>query len=184
MTAGRRNEAGEQTRDNLKQAFLELYATKPIERISIREITDRAGYNRATFYLYFRDIYDLLSSIEDELLATIDAVVDTLLSKQDIYERMGSFLGLASRLTEPFSVLLGDSGDPSFARRFKQKLEPLVDRLIVTRRPLASHEHELFNAFYLSGVVAVVVAWLQDPRGMGIDDLVRFLVDDVLPARV
>ena len=42
----------EQTRANLREAFWNLYAERPIERISVREITDRAGYNRATFYLY------------------------------------------------------------------------------------------------------------------------------------
>lgn len=184
MAPGKRTEMSEQTRDNLKQAFLELYATKPIERISIREITDRAGYNRATFYLYFRDIYDILATIEDELLSCIDAIVDPLLSKQDLYGRMGSFLALASRFTGPFSILLGDNGDPAFTRRFKQKLEPLLDRLLVTRRALNPRERELISTFYLSGVVAVVVAWLQDPRGMGVDELVRFIVDDALQAHV
>ena len=184
MAAGKRNEASEQTRENLKQAFLELYAAKPIERISIREITDRAGYNRATFYLYFRDIYDMLATIEDELLAGMDAIVDPLLSREDIYGRMGSFLELASRFTGPFSVLLGDNGDPTFTRRFTKRLEPLLGRLLVTRRALNAHEHELISTFYLSGVVAVVVAWLQDPRDMGVDELVRFIVDDVLQAHV
>lgn len=184
MAPGKRSETSDQTRENLKQAFLELYASKPIERISIREITDRAGYNRATFYLYFRDIYDLLATIEDELLAGVDAIVNPLLSREDLYERMGSFLSLASRYTRPFSILLGDNGDPSFTRRFKQRLEPLIDRLLVTQRTLGPREHELVNTFYLAGVVAVVVEWLQDPRDMGVDELVRFIVADVLSARV
>lgn len=184
MAAGRRAEMSEQTRDNLKQAFLELYAAKPIERISIREITDRAGYNRATFYLYFRDIYDVLATIEDDLLSFLDSVVDPLVCKQDVYGRMGTFLVLASRYTEPFSILLGDNGDPSFTRRFKQRLEPLLDRLLVTRRALNPHERELISTFYLSGVVAVVVSWLQDPRGMGIDELMSFIVEDALQAHV
>lgn len=184
MAPGKRSEASDQTRENIKQAFLELYAAKPIERISIREITDRAGYNRATFYLYFRDIYDVLATVEDELLAGVDAIVTPLLSREDIYERMGSFLSLASRFTGPFSVLLGDNGDPTFTRRFSQRLEPLLGRLLVTRRELDAHERELVSAFYLAGVVAVVVAWLQDPRDMGVDELVRFIVDDVLQAHV
>ncbi len=38
---------------------------KPIEKISIRELTDTAGYNRTTFYNYFSDIYDVLDYIEN-----------------------------------------------------------------------------------------------------------------------
>ncbi len=45
-----------------------LYAQKPIEKISIKEITELAGYNRGTFYLYYNDVYDLLHQIEEEIL--------------------------------------------------------------------------------------------------------------------
>ena len=39
----------EQTKNNLRIAFWSLYAQKPIEKISIKEITELAGYNRGTF---------------------------------------------------------------------------------------------------------------------------------------
>ena len=42
----------EQAKNNLRIAFWSLYAQKPIEKISIKEITELAGYNRGTFYLY------------------------------------------------------------------------------------------------------------------------------------
>ena len=54
-------EVTERTRAALREAFWELYAGDgttpglPVERISVRAITDRAGFNRATFYLYFHD---------------------------------------------------------------------------------------------------------------------------------
>ncbi len=42
----------------LDHAFLKLYYDKPIEKITIREITDLAGCNRRTYYNYYEDIYD------------------------------------------------------------------------------------------------------------------------------
>ncbi len=57
-----------ETKAKLSQAFITLYQEKPIEKISVREITDAAGYNRAAFYIYYKDIYDLLESIESRLL--------------------------------------------------------------------------------------------------------------------
>ena len=64
----KRPELTEQTKRNLRTAFWSLYAQKPLEKISVREITALAGYNRGTFYLYYQDVYDLLNQIEDELL--------------------------------------------------------------------------------------------------------------------
>ena len=40
------------TREVFIDTFCELYRTKPVEKITVSEITRKAGYNRATFYDY------------------------------------------------------------------------------------------------------------------------------------
>ena len=39
------------SKNNLVQAFMKLYKNNSIERISVKEITLLAGYNRTTFIL-------------------------------------------------------------------------------------------------------------------------------------
>lgn len=56
------------TREKLMDSFWELYCAKPINKISIKGITDNAGYYRSTFYEYFTDIYDVLEQLETELI--------------------------------------------------------------------------------------------------------------------
>ena len=56
------------TRANIKSAFMTLRAKKPLEKISIKELAELAEINKATFYLHYRDIYDLSDQIEDEIL--------------------------------------------------------------------------------------------------------------------
>lgn len=64
-----------ETTDKTRQAFIDafclLHSKKPLEKITVQEITRKAGYNRSTFYQYFFDINDLLSWVEDELLEFI-----------------------------------------------------------------------------------------------------------------
>lgn len=40
--------------------LLELYSERKIEDITIKEITDKAGYNCGTFYVYYKDVYEIL----------------------------------------------------------------------------------------------------------------------------
>ena len=56
--------------ERIKQAFWELLTSKPIEDISIGELTMRAGCNRGTFYYYYTDIYDLLARVVNENMPT------------------------------------------------------------------------------------------------------------------
>lgn len=55
------------TRNAFIQVFCKYYAIRPIEKITVKEITQDAGYSRTTFYNYFNDPYDLLNYIESEL---------------------------------------------------------------------------------------------------------------------
>ena len=48
------------TRSLLEQAFLEVVADKGFQAVSVQDITEKAGVNRATFYAHFPDKYALL----------------------------------------------------------------------------------------------------------------------------
>lgn len=56
----------------LAESFKELGLTEPIDKITIKEITDKAGVIRPTFYNHFQDKYELLEwIIRTEILEPI-----------------------------------------------------------------------------------------------------------------
>lgn len=68
-------EITERTRQIFVDAFCELYTQKPIEKISVQELTKKAGYNRSTFYLYFSDLYELREYVENDLIEFIKYIL-------------------------------------------------------------------------------------------------------------
>ena len=58
----------QETKQNLQEAFLDILMEKPVEQITIREITERAQLNRTSFYRYYMDVYDLYETIVDAFL--------------------------------------------------------------------------------------------------------------------
>ncbi len=48
------------TRQLLEQSFLDVVAVKGFQSVSVQDITEKAGVNRATFYAHFPDKYALL----------------------------------------------------------------------------------------------------------------------------
>ena len=59
------------TKQVIRNAFLELLKKFPVEKITVTEICNRAEINRATFYRYYENQYDLLSSLENEMFDEI-----------------------------------------------------------------------------------------------------------------
>ena len=47
----------------LAESFKELALKHPIEKITIKEITDKAGVIRPTFYNHFQDKYEIIEYI-------------------------------------------------------------------------------------------------------------------------
>ena len=67
----------------LADSFKELACRTPIEKITVKEITDRAGVIRPTFYNHFQDKYELLEwIISQDLIEPIRPFVRSGLTTQ------------------------------------------------------------------------------------------------------
>lgn len=51
----------------MDQALIELLNKKEFEYITVKEICEKAGVNRSTFYLHYETINDLLSECIDNI---------------------------------------------------------------------------------------------------------------------
>lgn len=174
----------EQTKSNLREAFWKLYTQKAIEKITIQEITTLAGYNRGTFYLYYKDVYDLLEQIEEELLGKIRCVIEGSLTEEDSFDlsrQMGVLVELMQTHSRYAAVLLSDRGDPSFTRRLKELIWPLLNRFFVPSQGHSPYEMGLLAEFYLSGILAAVSKWSEDPQ-LSIDQFIAFMLPNIFPA--
>ena len=52
-------------------AFIELRSSRPLEKIMITELCEKADINKSTFYAYFKDIYDLSDQLEEQLIKRV-----------------------------------------------------------------------------------------------------------------
>ena len=70
----------EKTEKAIRNAFLELRASKPLEKITVKELCALACINKSTFYSHYEDIYALSKQLESE---TITAVLKNISSQQE-----------------------------------------------------------------------------------------------------
>ncbi len=59
------------TRKNITNAFLQLRRKKPLERITVKELSELAEISKATFYLHYKDIYDLSEQLQNQVIQNI-----------------------------------------------------------------------------------------------------------------
>ena len=61
----------QKTKKSIRNAFLELRAHKPLERITVKELAELAQISKATFYLHYQDIYDLSTRMQDDVIQRV-----------------------------------------------------------------------------------------------------------------
>lgn len=61
----------EKTQKAIKEAFMELRKTKPLEKISVKELCEKAYINKSTFYSHYENIYVLSDAAEHEIVLSI-----------------------------------------------------------------------------------------------------------------
>ncbi len=53
------------TEHAIREAFLALRSELPLEKVSVTGLVRRAGIGKATFYLHYRDVYDLSQRLDN-----------------------------------------------------------------------------------------------------------------------
>jgi len=64
------------TRQQIRAVALELFAEQGYEKTSLREIAERLGVTKAAVYYHYRTKEEILTSLLDEHLGEIDALVE------------------------------------------------------------------------------------------------------------
>lgn len=69
------------TKATIREDFISLLNDRPLNKITVKSLCDKAKINRATFYRYYEDIYDLYEKTKDDF---ISAFLDAFFSMQTL----------------------------------------------------------------------------------------------------
>lgn len=147
----------------LAQSFKELACQRPIEKITIKEITDRSGVIRPTFYNHFQDKYELLEWIIDhDLIEPIKPFIRSGMTVQAMtflfinIEKEKDFYIKASRL----------EGQNSFISIAQSCIQGLLVEVFEEHSKRRQPKYEWLTPqrlaqYYGQSMVFVVVQWIQ-----------------------
>jgi AcrR family transcriptional regulator len=169
------------TKRLIRDALTELMEEKGFEGITVRDLTQKADINRGTFYLHYRDKYDLLEQSEAEIINEIKNLTNKI-NPLDALKFTGQgepfpfIINLFEYLHENSSfmkVVLGPNGDAAFQVKMKEFIKKTFQQTIASKIkeedmlvPL-----EFLISYVSSAHLGVIQHWLESgmkksPRDM------------------
>ena len=153
------------TKKLLTQALTELLQKKQVNEITVKELTDLADMNRGTFYMYYRDIFDMLEKIEDELFQKLDVIAQSHEHgdpTQQVKPILLDLFRFIEENQEVCRVLLSPNGDMNFLHRLyeairERSLEIWKDQM----GSLGEKEFDYRYSFVIFGCAGMIRAWVN-----------------------
>ncbi len=143
----------------IKQALLELMTQRPIDKITVRELCERADINRGTFYLHYVDIYALLTAVEDEISTDIKLAI----KKMTVGNQLDMLTGICRYIQSNAlfaRAYFSENGNKLFIRKIMAMAKDyFVEEY--QHHHLARDQSELdylYN-FFVQGVLGILQRW-------------------------
>ena len=169
----------QRTKRDIHLIFWQELKEKPIEKITVKEICEKAMINRTTFYLYYSSIYDLFEEIQNNILNTIDELSITILSGQmDKYEVMEYILRSIDNNREYLKILLIRDIDNRLWEAIIAKLELLFKQSINTKYLKGIDEKQLNDTiqFLTYGYYGIYRNYIMNGNKGEIPYIARYLI--------
>ena len=180
----------------MDEALIILLEKKDFEYISIKEICDAAGVNRSTFYLHYENTSDLLKEttryILDKHFAYYSA--DTkVITEHFMNCEICDLVFITSEYLVPYLTFIKDNQrifkvaikrfhslnmDEVYGKMFENIFNPILERFRVPQ-----NERPYMMKFYLTGVFAIVMEWLDNNCSEDMEVIIKVIADCVMGER-
>lgn len=180
----------------MDEALITLLEKKDFEYITVKEICSVAEVNRSTFYLHYENTSGLLTETTRYILDKHFSYYSA--DTQNITERFENcepkdLVFITSEYLTPYLAFIKENKrifkvsikqfyllnmDEVYGRMFKHIFNPILSRFRVPE-----NERAYMMKFYLTGVFAIVMEWLDKNCSDDIEAVIKIITDCVLGER-
>ena len=153
------------TKRQLRLALTKLLQEKPIKDITVREIADMVDINRGTFYLHYKDVYDMLEQVEAEMFEEFNQILNaqpSIVNAENPYPILNDIFHFFINYSDMAIALLGPNGDHAFVNRLKAIVkDKCFQEITAAYEGAHSERFEYFYEFIVYGCIGLFQRWLE-----------------------
>lgn len=151
------------TKKLIRQGLVELAENKRINKITVKELTDHIEINRGTFYLHYKDVYDLIDSLEKELYDDFDKKLSSFTPEALLSTPVDVCENLCAHFYEHkdlYTTFIGVNGDAHFAFQIGEKFHSRVYEFFKKLFPnFSDTDYDLAYSYAKFGLVGLTHSW-------------------------
>ncbi len=165
------------TKKLLRQGLTKLLQEKSVKDISVRELADLVDINRGTFYIHYRDIFDMVEQIETEMFEEFNQVL-TAHAPQDLKGEPLPFLIDIFRFMADYAdmcmALLGKNGDIAFVDKLRGVVRTrCLDDWMHLFKAEQPGRYEFICSYIVSGCIGLIQKWMESGMRESVEEIAQ-----------
>lgn len=164
------------TQQVIKETFIHLISEKEINKITVSEICKIADINRATFYRYYLDVYDLLSKIEEEFVKELKKAAKESEEEYTISSFTKKLLSIFLDHKDLVKILFSAKNNINFLDEILEISYISFKKQWKDQLPDISEENIEYATIYVfNGALGIINYWIQNDFDKEIDEIATFI---------
>ena len=157
------------TKAAIADTFMELLQEHTIDHITVKDLAEKCGINRQTFYYHFADIYDLMEwTLDNELKKFMERYAKTETDWQEQLKKLFGFF----RFRQQQVLHAYDSQNRMYYEQFiYRQMLPSIRRLILTYQEtkyISEDKRAFIEHVYTRMLVNFFLDWLDEGTSGGL----------------
>lgn len=166
------------TKKMLRESLFALLEKKNINTITVTELTKLADINRSTFYLYYKDVLDMMDKIQNEIYEVFyDTVASAYSADNDVEKTVAyiqKFLDFCRDNVNVCKFILRNDCNNKLFNRIVKAVQHIVPDS-ESHYDCENDPRYYLTTFALNGMLHVIIKWLNDGMKIPSEDMARFL---------
>lgn len=165
------------TKKAFENSLTELSKQFPFNKITVKMLCDKAELSRNAFYFHYKDINDLLRSIEEDVVEEIVALLKTIEQvdfPENVFVSVESLINIFDERRDTVLMLFDKNYSVSFTTKVSKIYSDFNYRYFCRFHSNDKKiKYDFFYMFLSSGFYGIIRHWLENPGLMTKEELVK-----------
>ena len=161
------------TKEAIRNTFEEMICEMDYEKITIKELTERARINRKTFYLHYNSLDDLLLEMQNEMAKNFIARTKDLERPRDMDKITREFFLVSEGAGRLHEKLLCSGSYHYISRRITSEIMSETWGTDGQRKNVDPYVQNIIMTFVSQASIEIYKQWAADKKKIPLDEIIK-----------
>lgn len=178
----------------MDNALVDLLGKKDFSYITVKELCEKAGVNRSTFYLHYESMNDLLEEtleMTNELFEKSFSISFEEIATDIESAQLSNLIFINIEYLKPYlefmkankKVYMAAQVNPQCMQTYT-KFSKICENILIPiyrRFGVPEKEHEYWISFYIQGMRSIINKWIENDCRESVEEMIEIIINCVRP---